>query len=86
MHDVRLDQEYHVEMRKLAIIFCLLLFLLMQDFLHKTNATDASGNIVLGDIGVHLQQQVSGCSFTQLSISVDGTCCYPTISLMYFFS
>ncbi|KAI8536384.1 hypothetical protein RHMOL_Rhmol10G0252900 [Rhododendron molle] len=29
-----------------------------QDFLHKTNATDASGNIVLGDIGVHLQQQI----------------------------
>lgn len=85
MHDVRFDQEYHVEMRKLAIIFRLLLFLLMQDFLHKTNATDASGNIVLGDIGVHLQQQVSGCSFTLLSISVYGTCCYPTISLMYFF-
>ncbi|XP_073121425.1 ATP-dependent 6-phosphofructokinase 5, chloroplastic [Henckelia pumila] len=29
-----------------------------QDLLVKTNATDASGNIVLGDIGVHIQQEV----------------------------
>ncbi|KAG6394489.1 hypothetical protein SASPL_145076 [Salvia splendens] len=29
-----------------------------QDLLQKTNATDASGNIVLGDIGVHIQQEV----------------------------
>ncbi|ERM94446.1 hypothetical protein AMTRI_Chr04g190030 [Amborella trichopoda] len=29
-----------------------------QDLLQKSNATDASGNIVLGDIGVHLQQQI----------------------------
>lgn len=30
----------------------------MQNFLQKTNATDASGNIILGDIGVHIQQEV----------------------------
>ncbi|KAJ9670206.1 hypothetical protein PVL29_026634 [Vitis rotundifolia] len=28
-----------------------------QNFLEKTNATDASGNIVFGDIGVHIQQE-----------------------------
>ncbi|KAK6154185.1 hypothetical protein DH2020_013824 [Rehmannia glutinosa] len=28
-----------------------------QDFLQKTNATDASGNIIFGDIGVHIQQE-----------------------------
>ncbi|KAK6120000.1 hypothetical protein DH2020_046240 [Rehmannia glutinosa] len=28
------------------------------DFLQKTNATDASGNIIFGDIGVHIQQEV----------------------------
>ncbi|KAH6760125.1 phosphofructokinase 5, partial [Perilla frutescens var. frutescens] len=28
-----------------------------QDHLQKTNATDASGNIVFGDIGVHIQQE-----------------------------
>ncbi|XP_040994995.1 ATP-dependent 6-phosphofructokinase 5, chloroplastic-like isoform X2 [Juglans microcarpa x Juglans regia] len=30
-----------------------------QDFLQKTNAKDASGNTVLGDIGVHIQQELS---------------------------
>lgn len=30
----------------------------MQNYLQKTNATDASGNVVLGDIGVYLQQEV----------------------------
>ncbi|KVI08670.1 Phosphofructokinase [Cynara cardunculus var. scolymus] len=29
-----------------------------QNFLEKTNAKDASGNVVLGDIGVHIQQEV----------------------------
>ncbi|XP_009599322.1 ATP-dependent 6-phosphofructokinase 5, chloroplastic [Nicotiana tomentosiformis] len=29
-----------------------------QDFLEKTNAKDASGNAVLGDIGVYLQQEI----------------------------
>ncbi|KAL6577841.1 ATP-dependent 6-phosphofructokinase 5, chloroplastic [Orobanche minor] len=28
-----------------------------QDLLQKTNATDASGNTILGDIGVHIQQE-----------------------------
>ncbi|KAL0431858.1 UNVERIFIED_CONTAM: ATP-dependent 6-phosphofructokinase, chloroplastic [Sesamum radiatum] len=28
-----------------------------QDLLKKTNATDASGNIILGDIGAHIQQE-----------------------------
>ncbi|XP_042498974.1 ATP-dependent 6-phosphofructokinase 5, chloroplastic-like [Macadamia integrifolia] len=29
-----------------------------QDLLEKSNATDASGNVVLQDIGVHIQQQI----------------------------
>ncbi|XP_058083737.1 ATP-dependent 6-phosphofructokinase 5, chloroplastic-like [Magnolia sinica] len=29
-----------------------------QDLLQKSNALDASGNVVLGDIGVHIQQQI----------------------------
>ncbi|OVA13352.1 Phosphofructokinase domain [Macleaya cordata] len=29
-----------------------------QDLLEKSNATDASGNVVLRDIGVHIQQQI----------------------------
>ncbi|KAL5753356.1 hypothetical protein ACOSP7_023533 [Xanthoceras sorbifolium] len=29
-----------------------------QNLIEKTNATDASGNIVLGDVGVHIQQEV----------------------------
>ncbi|PAN47579.1 hypothetical protein PAHAL_9G256100 [Panicum hallii] len=29
-----------------------------QEYLQKSNATDASGNMVLGDIGVHLQQKI----------------------------
>ena len=35
----------------------------MQNLIEKTNATDASGNIVFGDIGVHIQQEVFDCSF-----------------------
>lgn len=30
-----------------------------QEYFQKSNATDASGNTVLSDIGVHLQQKVS---------------------------
>lgn len=30
-----------------------------QEYFQKSNATDASGNMVLSDIGVHLQQKVS---------------------------
>lgn len=29
-----------------------------QDLLEKLNSTDASGNVMLGDIGVHIQQQI----------------------------
>ncbi|KAI3506510.1 hypothetical protein L1887_28871 [Cichorium endivia] len=29
-----------------------------QNFVEKTNAKDASGNVVLGDIGVHIQQEI----------------------------
>lgn len=31
----------------------------LQNLVEQTNARDASGNIVLGDIGVHIQQEVS---------------------------
>lgn len=34
-------------------------YFLLQNLVEKTNATDASGNIVYGDIGVHIQQEVS---------------------------
>ena len=33
--------------------------LLGQDLLQKSNATDASGNAILSDFGVHMQQKVS---------------------------
>lgn len=46
--------------RKLTRILCFCTML--QNFVEKTNAKDASGNIVLGDIGVHLQQEVSDCN------------------------
>ncbi|RWW01941.1 hypothetical protein BHE74_00016468 [Ensete ventricosum] len=32
--------------------------LVVQEYLKKSNTTDASGNVVLSDIGVHVQQQV----------------------------
>lgn len=32
--------------------------ILLQNFLEKTNAKDASGNTVLGDFGVYIQQEV----------------------------
>lgn len=38
----------------------------MQSFLEKTNAKDASGNVVFGDIGVHIQQEVGSCVLTYL--------------------
>jgi hypothetical protein len=37
---------------------------MMQNFLGRTNATDASGNTVLGDFGVHIQQEVSDCLYS----------------------
>ncbi|XP_043805757.1 ATP-dependent 6-phosphofructokinase 5, chloroplastic isoform X2 [Manihot esculenta] len=44
-----------------------------QNFLEKTNATDASGNIVFGDIGVHIQQEVHGAFAGYSGITV-GIC------------
>lgn len=32
--------------------------LFLQDLLQKSNATDASGNVILSDFGVHMQQKV----------------------------
>lgn len=57
---------------KLLFSFCI------QDLLQKTNATDASGNIVLGDIGVHIQQEVGflnqlHCSMTSCLSAIQYT-------------
>ncbi|KAH0777636.1 hypothetical protein KY290_009047 [Solanum tuberosum] len=41
-----------------------------QDFLEKTNAKDASGNAVLGDIGVHIQQQIKKY-FKEIEVTTD---------------
>ncbi|XP_041001486.1 ATP-dependent 6-phosphofructokinase 5, chloroplastic-like [Juglans microcarpa x Juglans regia] len=41
-----------------------------QDFLQKTNAKDASGNTVLGDIGVHIQQEIKK-HFKGIGVPVD---------------
>ncbi|KAF3621820.1 ATP-dependent 6-phosphofructokinase 5, chloroplastic [Capsicum annuum] len=41
-----------------------------QDFLEKTNAKDASGNAVLGDIGVHIQQQIKKY-FKEFGVTTD---------------
>ncbi|TXG60111.1 hypothetical protein EZV62_014684 [Acer yangbiense] len=41
-----------------------------QNLIQKTNATDASGNIVLGDIGVHIQQEVKKY-FKEIGIPAD---------------
>lgn len=41
-----------------------------QDLLEKLNSTDASGNVLLGDIGVHIQQQIKG-HFKERGVSAD---------------
>ncbi|XVE86845.1 hypothetical protein DITRI_Ditri18aG0067900 [Diplodiscus trichospermus] len=41
-----------------------------QNLIEKTNATDASGNIVLGDIGVHIQQETKKY-FKEIGIPAD---------------
>ncbi|XP_058087973.1 ATP-dependent 6-phosphofructokinase 5, chloroplastic [Magnolia sinica] len=41
-----------------------------QDLLKKTNATDASGNIVLGDIGVYTQQETKKY-FKEIGVTAD---------------
>jgi hypothetical protein len=47
-----------VQLCKLHVNIQLFLCSLLQDWLQKSNATDASGNPVLSDIGVHIQQKV----------------------------
>ncbi|XP_028783899.1 ATP-dependent 6-phosphofructokinase 5, chloroplastic, partial [Neltuma alba] len=42
-----------------------------QDLLQKINATDASGNAVLGDIGVHIQQEVYQKYFKDIGVHAD---------------
>lgn len=41
---------------------------LMQNLLKKTNATDASGNVIFGDIGVYIQQEV--CYYLLILLTV----------------
>ncbi|XP_077224548.1 ATP-dependent 6-phosphofructokinase 5, chloroplastic-like [Tasmannia lanceolata] len=41
-----------------------------QDLLQKSNATDASGNVVFGDIGVHIQQQIKK-HFREIDVPAD---------------
>ncbi|XP_010258379.1 PREDICTED: ATP-dependent 6-phosphofructokinase 5, chloroplastic-like [Nelumbo nucifera] len=41
-----------------------------QDMLEKSNATDASGNVVLGDIGVHIQQRIKR-HFKEVGVPAD---------------
>ncbi|XP_020105217.1 ATP-dependent 6-phosphofructokinase 5, chloroplastic-like [Ananas comosus] len=41
-----------------------------QELLQKSNATDASGNVVLSDIGVHLQQQIKR-HFKEVGVHAD---------------
>uniref|UniRef100_A0A5B7CCD3 ATP-dependent 6-phosphofructokinase n=1 Tax=Davidia involucrata TaxID=16924 RepID=A0A5B7CCD3_DAVIN len=41
-----------------------------QDLLEKSNLTDASGNVVLGDIGVHIQQQIKR-HFKEIGVLAD---------------
>ena len=48
-----------------AFFFPFLLFFL-QDLLQKSGATDASGNVIFSDIGVHMLQKV--CIWQALSL------------------
>ncbi|KAK9271656.1 hypothetical protein L1049_002019 [Liquidambar formosana] len=41
-----------------------------QDLLEKSNLTDASGNVILGDIGVHIQQQIKR-HFKEIGVPAD---------------
>nr|CAD1825174.1 unnamed protein product [Ananas comosus var. bracteatus] len=41
-----------------------------QDLLQKSNATDASGNVVLSDIGVHIQQKIKK-HFKEIGVPAD---------------
>jgi len=42
----------------LSLFFCPFLPFFLQDLLQKSGATDASGNVIFSDIGVHMQQKV----------------------------
>ncbi|XP_028098165.1 ATP-dependent 6-phosphofructokinase 5, chloroplastic-like [Camellia sinensis] len=55
---------------ELTLVWNFILFSFMQDFLQKTNAKDASGNIVFGDIGVHLQHETKKY-FKEIGIPAD---------------
>jgi len=51
-----------------------------QEYLQKSNATDASGNMVLGDIGVHLQQKIKS-HFKDIGVHSDVKYIDPTYML-----
>lgn len=52
-------------------VACALWYLfLFQELLEKSNATDASGNVVLGDIGVHIQQKVCILIYSSFKLNV----------------
>ncbi|KAK9283414.1 hypothetical protein L1049_011656 [Liquidambar formosana] len=42
----------------------------MQDLLEKSNLTDASGNVMVGDIGVYIQQQIKR-HFKEIGVPAD---------------
>ncbi|KAF4350418.1 hypothetical protein F8388_004666 [Cannabis sativa] len=52
-----------------------------QDFLKQTNAKDASGNAILGDIGVHLQQETKKY-FKEIGITADVKYIDPTYMIL----
>lgn len=51
-----------------------------QEYLQKSNATDASGNMVLSDIGVHLQQKIKS-HFREINVHSDVKYIDPTYML-----
>ncbi|CAL4916595.1 unnamed protein product [Urochloa decumbens] len=51
-----------------------------QEYLQKSNATDASGNMVLGDIGVHLQHKIKS-HFKNIGVHSDVKYIDPTYML-----
>ncbi|CAM0949287.1 unnamed protein product [Alopecurus aequalis] len=51
-----------------------------QEYLQKSNATDASGNMVLSDIGVHLQQKIKS-HFREIGVHSDVKYIDPTYML-----
>ncbi|XP_044950481.1 ATP-dependent 6-phosphofructokinase 5, chloroplastic-like isoform X1 [Hordeum vulgare subsp. vulgare] len=51
-----------------------------QEYLQRSNATDASGNMVLGDIGAHLQQKIKS-HFREINVHSDVKYIDPTYML-----